>query len=50
MHRLQWHTPAICEAGSQAWWEGIGAEIHSQVLICVQDAAWVFIWAVVQVC
>jgi len=31
MHRLQWCTPAICEAGSQAWWEGEGTETHSEV-------------------
>lgn len=50
MHRLQWHTPVICEAGSQAWWEGRGAETHSQVLVCARDAVLDFIWAVVQVC
>lgn len=50
MHRLWWHTAAICEAGSQAWWEGRGAETHSQVLICAWGAVLFFIWAVVQVC
>lgn len=44
MHRLEQHTPAICKAGGQAWWEGRGAETCSQVLVCAQDADFGFIY------
>lgn len=43
------HTSDL-QSWEPAWWEGRGAETHSQVLICARDAVLVFIWAVVQVC